>query len=262
MDGEQARAGAGTGRMLRQPGGNWSPDDPRVATALARATVERIELLPSGSNYVFAMYLCDAEGDPGAAIYKPRRGEAPLHDFPDGTLYRRERAAYLISEALAWHIIPPTIIRDGPHGIGMVQLYIEHRPRASYFTMKGARARDLRRMALFDVVVNNADRKGGHCLEAPDGRIWGIDHGLTFHPQVKLRTVIWDYAGTPVDADLLADVERLLDDLSGDGPAMEELGELLHARELRALRERIESILEQRTFPMPPPWRPVPWPPL
>ena len=249
-------------RVLRQPGGNWSPDEPQVDALLERAAVEKVELLPSGSNYVFAMFLRDPEGGRGVAVYKPRRGEAPLHDFPDGTLYRRERAAYLVSEALGWRIVPPTVVRDGPHGVGSVQLFIEHRPRASYFTMKGARDADLRRFAVFDIVANNADRKGGHCLEAPDDRIWGIDHGLTFHNQRKLRTVIWDYAGERVEDELLQPVARLLDGIHRGSDGLGELSDLLSAREVRALCERIERLLEERTYPQPPAWRPVPWPPL
>ena len=260
MNGEST--GAGAGQILRQPGGNWSPDDPLVCAVLARAAVEKVELVPSGSNYVFAMFLRDPVAGRGIGIYKPRRGEAPLHDFPDGTLYRRERAAYLVSEGLGWRLVPPTVVRDGPHGVGSVQLYIEHRPRASYFTLKGVRDGDLRRFAVFDTVVNNADRKGGHCLEAMDGHIWGIDHGLTFHAQRKLRTVIWDYAGDVVESSLLADTERLLGTLQHGDDGLAELADLLHAKEVKALGERIERLLEDRTFPMPPAWRPVPWPPL
>jgi hypothetical protein len=246
----------------RQPGGSWSPDDPNVPALLVRASIEKVQLLPTGSNYVFATVLQDDEAGDSIAVYKPRRGEAPLHDFPDGTLYRRERAAYLLSEALGWGIIPPTVVRDGPHGIGMMQLFIEHEPRASYFTMKGKRDADLRRFAVFDAIANNADRKGGHCLEGIDGRIWGIDHGLTFHSQGKLRTVIWDYAGEPIAADLLTQVERLQPQVEALDGCLAELSDLLQARELRALRERIEQMLEERIFPQPPPWRPVPWPPL
>lgn len=249
--------------VLRQGGGSWSPEEPRICALLTRAGVEKIELLPSGSNYVFALVLNDDEGGRSAAIYKPLRGEAPLHDFPDGTLYRRERAAYLLSELIGWRLIPPTVVRDGPHGVGMVQLYIEHKPRASYFTMRGERDADLRRMAVFDAIANNADRKGGHCLEAKDDRrIWGIDHGLTFHAQGKLRTVIWDYAGELVGDALLADVRALFDRLCAGGADCAELLDLLHAREARALIERVERLLETRRYPDPPPWRPVPWPPL
>lgn len=248
--------------VRRQPGGNWSPDDPRVDELLRRATVDKADLLPAGSNYVFALRLRDEEAGTGFAIYKPCRGEAPLHDFPDGTLYRRERATYVLSEALGWRIVPPTVIRDGPHGIGVVQLFIEHRPRSSYFTMRGYRDHELRRIAVFDAIANNADRKGGHCLESVEGPIWGIDHGLTFHVQRKLRTVIWDYAGEPVESEFLADIEALLRRLAATEDGLAELGDLLHPREVAALRERIERLLEERTYPLPPPWRPVPWPPL
>lgn len=259
MDGDQARHDA---PVRRQPGGNWSPDDPATERLLLRAEVDKAELLPSGSNYVFALSLRDAVAGRGIVVYKPRRGEAPLHDFPDGTLYRRERAAYLLSEALGWGIVPPTVVREGPHGVGSVQLFIEHRPRASYFSMKGTRDAELRRFAVFDVVANNADRKGGHCLDGADGKIWGIDHGLTFHQQRKLRTVIWDWAGEPIDDGLLQPVEALLVKLQCRADGVGELSELLHARELRALTARIEELLEERVYPLPPPWRPMPWPPV
>ncbi len=248
--------------VARQPGGNWSPEERRIEQLLGRATVERIELLPSGSNYVFAARLIDDEAGTAAAIYKPRRGEAPLHDFPDGTLYRRERAAFVVSEAMGWQIVPPTVVREGPHGIGSFQLYIEHHPRSSYFTLRARREAELRRLAFFDAIVNNADRKGGHCLDGLDGRIWGIDHGLCFHHQVKLRTVIWDFAGDRVDPALLAEAADLCRRLEHRDPALAELDDLLNRREVAALRERVERLLSERTFPLPPPWRPTPWPPL
>jgi hypothetical protein len=222
--------------------------------------VQDMKLLPSGSNYVFVLALQDEECGPGAAVYKPKRGESPLWDYPGGTLYRRERAAYLLSEALGWGIVPPTIIRDGPHGVGMVQLHIEHRPREHFFTMRESRADDLRRFAAFDVIANNGDRKGGHCLLGPDGRLWGIDHGLTFHHQGKLRTVIWDYVGEPLPENLRADIEALLRKLECGGPAVAEIDGLLDRKERRALRARTELLLQAGVFPDPPPWRPVPWP--
>jgi hypothetical protein len=244
----------------RQPNGNWRADWPALLDVLARADVCDMKLLPSGSNYVFALALQDDVAGRGLAIYKPRRGEAPLWDYPNGTLYRRERAAYVLSEALGWGIVPPTVVRDGPHGVGMVQLYIDHQPRANYFTLRDQRGDDLRRMALFDVIANNGDRKGGHCLLDHDERIWGIDHGLTFHQQGKLRTVIWDYAGDPAPPALLRDVERLLTQLQHGAPAVAELDDLLDKGERRALRARVEAVLDTREFPPPPPWRPVPWP--
>jgi uncharacterized repeat protein (TIGR03843 family) len=246
----------------RQPNGNWRADWPNVTDVLARADIRDVKLLPSGSNYVFVIALEDDEAGPGAAVYKPRRGEAPLWDYPDGTLYRRERATYLISEALGWCIVPPTVVRDGPHGIGMVQLHIDHLPRQNYFTIKDHRQDELRRMAIFDVVANNGDRKGGHCLIDHDDRLWGIDHGLTLHHQGKLRTVIWDFIGEPVPAALLTDIECLLRKLEQADPAVAELDQLLDKGERKALRQRIERVLTQRRYPEPPPWRPVPWPAL
>ena len=237
-----------------------SADD--VHSLLARGEILACEVIPWSSNYTFAARLA-VDGHPDfLVVYKPRRGEIPLYDFPDGTLYKRERAAYLTSRAIGWDFIPPTIIRDGPHGIGSVQLYIDPEPRADFFRFKNDHRAELQRIALFDWIANNADRKAGHCLKARDGRIWGIDHGLTFHHQRKLRTVIWDYAGEPVDEHLLAEVEALLPRLQHGSDGLAELRDLLHQRELRALCDRIESLLEERTYPLPPPWRPVPWPPL
>ena len=249
-------------RVPRQRNGNWRADWSGVLDVLARADVEEMKLLPTGSNYVFVLALRDAEAGPGAAIYKPRRGEAPLWDYPNGTLYRRERAAFVLSEALGWGIVPPTVVRDGPHGIGMVQLHIDHHLRANYFTIRDRRADELRRMALFDVIANNGDRKGGHCLVDFDDRLWGIDHGLTFHAQGKLRTVIWDYVGEPMPPALLRDVARLLVMLEGRHPATAELDDLLDKGERRALRARVERVLASPEYPPPPPWRPVPWPAL
>jgi uncharacterized repeat protein (TIGR03843 family) len=246
----------------RQPNGNWRPDWPCLAEVLERADVRDMKLLPSGSNYVFVVALEDPEAGSGAAIYKPRRGEAPLWDYPDGTLYRRERAAYLLSEALGWRLVPPTVVRDGPHGVGAVQLHIDHRPRHNYFTIKEDRQDDLRRMALFDLIANNGDRKGGHCLIDHDGWLWGIDHGLTFHQQGKLRTVIWDFVGEPISTALLEDVERLQRKLECVDAAVAELDAMLEKGERKALRQRVERILTARRFPEPPPWRPVPWPAL
>lgn len=246
----------------RQPNGNWRADLTCLGEVLERANVRDMKLLPSGSNYVFVLALEDPEAGSGVAVYKPRRGESPLWDYPDGTLYRRERAAYLLSEALGWGIVPPTVVRDGPHGVGMVQLHIDHRPRHNYFTIKDERQDDLRRMAVFDVIANNGDRKGGHCLIDHEGRLWGIDHGLTFHQQGKLRTVIWDFVGDPVPADLLTDVERLQRTLDRNDDRIAELDAMLDKGERKALRQRVERLLRLRCFPDPPPWRPVPWPAL
>ena len=166
-------------------------------------------------------------GDELRAIYKPQRGERPLWDFPTGTLCRREVAAFAVSRALGWDLVPDTVLRDGPFGLGMVQRYVEHDPDRHYFAILEEQGDPLRRMAAFDIVVNNADRKGGHCLEAAeDGRVLGIDHGLCFHAQWKLRTVIWDFGGEPLPADVVTDLTGLAAEIDAGGLDAE-LGELL-----------------------------------
>lgn len=254
MAGSEATTGA------RQQNGNWRAEWPALTAVLARATITDMKLLPTGSNYVFVIALADDEAGAGVAVYKPRKGEGPLWDYPGGTLYRRERAAYVLSEALSWGIVPPTVLRDGPHDVGMVQLHIDHDARANFFTFREERQSDLRRMAFFDMIANNGDRKGGHCLLDGDGRIWGIDHGLTFHNEDKLRTVIWDYIGEPLPAQLVSDVERLLRSLQQAAPDTAELSDLLNKKERRALTARVEQALLAGVFPDTPPWRPVPWP--
>ena len=164
-------------------------------------------------------------------IYKPHAGERPLWDFPDG-LYRREVAAHELSAALGWDVVPLTILReDMPHGIGSLQQFVDADFEQHYFTLLDDEAThpQLRRMAVFDIVSNNTDRKGGHCLVDADGHIWGIDNGLSFHAEFKLRTVIWDFAGEPVAPELLADLERLVDEGLPDRVAVA-------ARRLRARR--------------------------
>jgi uncharacterized repeat protein (TIGR03843 family) len=223
-------------------------------------------------------------------VYKPVAGERPLWDFPDGTLAEREYAAYLVSEALGWSVVPPTLLRDGPLGTGMVQLWIDEvvaedneavqlvdivpqgRVPAGWIgvldafdgrhnpvTLVHADAPALQRMAVFDAVVNNADRKGGHVLDAGDGRVHGVDHGVTFNADDKLRTVLWGWAGTPVPADLLAEVDRLDGELAG--PLGTELAELITAVELAATRQRCRTLLRSGCFPHPSDdWPAIPWP--
>lgn len=239
----------------------WNPDTPDVERLLCESEIEEMSLWPSGSNYVFLVKLRSATAGVSHAIYKPRSGEAPLWDFPDGTLYRRERAAYVVAGALGWDFIPPTVIRHGPHGIGMVQLFIIHNSD-TFFTLREHYAALFRRMALFDIITNNADRKAGHCLKALDGRVWGIDHGLTFHTDYKLRTVIWDYVGEPIPEPLCADLERVLNDLERGGLLRQRLEELITRREIEAFRQRIHVLLAQGVFPAPGPRRSVPWPPV
>ncbi|HLF71159.1 MAG TPA: hypothetical protein VI759_03275, partial [Dehalococcoidia bacterium] len=198
----------------------------------------------------------------GYTVYKPQRGEAPLHDFPTGTLYQREFAAYVVSQALRWGLVPPTVVREEglEAGLGVLQLFVVHNPAHHYFTLKEGRDEDMRRIALFDWLINNADRKGGHCLIDVNGRIWCIDHGIAFHAEDKLRSVIWDYQATPVPQDLLADIERFAGELDGDTPLHDELASLLSDREFETLRQRAALILRERVYPLPPPYRPYPWP--
>jgi uncharacterized repeat protein (TIGR03843 family) len=224
-------------------------------------------LLPWSSNYTFLGDV--SQGDETApVVYKPVRGEQPLWDFPRGTLARRETAAYLISAALGWDLAPPTVLRGGPHGPGSVQLFVDCDQSAHFFTFH----RDpiyrpaLQALALFDIIVNNADRKGGHCLaagpSAPAGHIVAIDQGLCFHVDPKLRTVIWDFAGEAIPARLRGDLRRLADSLAVvDCPLVTQLAALLAAGEIAALRRRLADLLAADRFPEPPDdRRPYPWP--
>ena len=227
---------------------------------MARGTIVDCRPIPWSSNYTFAVSLTVDGRPPFLAVYKPRRGEIPLYDFPDGTLYKRERAAYLASRALGWDFVPPTIIRDGPHGVGSVQLYVEPEPRADFFEFREQHVAELQRIALFDVIVNNADLKAGHCLKARDGRIWGIDHGLTFNTVPKLRTVIWDFQDEPIPAPLLRQLAGLRGDPARLGALRGQLEQLLARQEVEAFLKRVDAILESRRYPGPASRRSVPWP--
>jgi uncharacterized repeat protein (TIGR03843 family) len=244
------------------PDSAWDPNRPEIERLLRVATVTDSGLIPSASNYVFVLALEDAEAGTGHAVYKPARGEQPLWDFPLD-IYRREVASYLVSEAIGWRLVPPTIIReDGlPHGIGSLQAFIPTDHNCTFFDLRDAHADDMRRMAIFDWLTNNADRKGGHVLQGSDEHIWGIDNALSFHIEEKLRTVIWDYAGDPVPEPLLADVETFVHGFHADTPLWKTLSEYLEAEELRQIRVRGHEILRDRVFPQPPETRrPYPWP--
>jgi hypothetical protein len=185
------------------------PEDDAL-TMLATAEIAGSELVPWGSNYTFAVLLSAADESEHLAIYKPRAGEAPLYDFPEGTLYLREVASYQLSRMLGWNIVPPTIVRDGPHGEGSVQLYVAPADDEEHPTRYwGRRSPEIERMVLFDYITNNADRKIGHCLRDSAGKIWGIDHGLTFNEYPKLRTVLWQFAGREISQPLIEDLARI-----------------------------------------------------
>lgn len=200
-------------------------------------------------------------GEARTCVYKPVRGERPLDDFPDGTLGKRERAAFLVSDRCGWDIVPPTVFREaGPYGPGMAQLWIDVDPAADLIAMVNGDDPRLRVMAAFDAVVNNADRKGGHILPTPEGHIYGVDHGICFAAEPKLRTILWGWRGQPLDAPELALLQRTRTAL--DGPLGDGLRSLLSRAEVRALIHRLESLLANGCFPLPDPYRMViPWPP-
>jgi uncharacterized repeat protein (TIGR03843 family) len=178
------------------------------------------------------------------------------------TLGMREVAAYLVSDALGWALIPPTVLRKGPHGLGSVQFFVSAQEDAHFFTIQEDPIydEDLRRLAAFDVIANNADRKSGHCLLDGEGRLWAIDNALTFHAEPKLRTVIWNFAGQRLPADLLANLEALQEILVRDSLLREALSHLLAEDEVAALRRRLRRLIQARHFPDPGPGRAVPWP--
>ncbi len=238
-------------------------DAARVLQLLAQGDMRLVGLMPDSSNYTFLAEVDDGDLQ-SLVIYKPRRGERPLWDFPRGTLSYRELAAYLLSEALGWQIVPPTVLRDGPeHGLGSVQLYIDNDPNQHYFALRGSHHAVFQRIAAFDVLANNADRKGGHVLRATDGHIWGIDHGITFHNEPKLRTVIWEYAGQKIPADLLPDIERVAGQLADPTDTLTEaFSQLLNRGELDALRRRTERLLRRPVYPGRNGYHDTPWPPI
>ncbi len=231
----------------------------RIIALLAQGEMEVLGLLPGSSNYTFLTAVRDASLQ-CLAVYKPQRGESPLWDFPQGTLCLREVAAYLVSQALGWSFIPPTVLRDGPHGLGSVQLFIEAEPEAHYFTFRDEHVPELQQIALFDCLTNNADRKGGHCLRGKDGHIWAVDNALTFHTDYKLRTVIWDFAGQPIPEELLRDLAAFRERLAQQNLPVETLAKLLAAEEMEALKQRLHALLKRATFPEPGPGRHIPWP--
>ena len=221
-----------------------------------------------GSNYTFLVDVRQGE-QTFMAVYKPTKGERPLWDFPAATLARREAAAFVVSEALEWELVPPTVYRpDGPLGPGSVQLFIEHDPEYHYFNLSDDDHQRLRPAALFDLLINNADRKGSHILFDADRHIWLIDHGICFHEEDKLRTVIWDFAGEAIPAELAAGLRALLEKLGPASaatlaPLRGALSDLLSPVEIAALERRAGHLLAQPQFPGPPQnQRPYPWPPI
>ena len=241
-----------------------------ILQALQNGSMTIEGLLPHSSNYSFLVQL-ECEDKQLSAVYKPQRGESPLWDFESGTLCAREVAAYLISAALGWCLVPPTVLRDGEYGIGSVQFYIEHDGNEHYFTFQeDARFADaLRQLALFDFVVNNADRKSGHCLAGcslgGDGEcLWAIDHGICFHTDYKLRTVIWEFSDERIEPEYLQALTVLHGDLLKETSQLHRhLSTLLNIDERLALVSRIDQLLTSESYPTPLSFtRNYPWPPV
>ncbi|GHB52761.1 phosphatidylinositol kinase [Streptomyces viridiviolaceus] len=254
--------------------------------ALGELTVRgRIRDASNAALYCTVTY----QGREAACIYKPVAGERPLWDFPDGTLAQREVAAYEVSEATGWGLVPPTVLRDGPYGEGMCQLWIEAVPDGELLALvedeeagpgwkpiafaevdEGRTAllvhaddERLRRLAVLDAVINNADRKGGHLLPAEGERLYGIDHGVTFHAENKLRTLLWGWAGDPLTGEALAVLDALAEALKDGGTLATRLAELITPAELEATRARVGALLASGRHPEPNgQWPAIPWPPV
>jgi hypothetical protein len=224
--------------------------------------VKILGLLHAASNYTFLARLAPHPPSGLRVVYKPARGESPLWDFAAGTLYQREVAAYELSKVLGWPRIPPTVVRqNAPHGVGAMQLFIEADGR-HYLGESRVRGATWVRVALFDVITNNADRKSGHCLFDSENNVWVIDHGLTFHVDEKLRTVIWNFSGQALPSDLCGDVERALVEVER-GPLGKTMQGLLSPAEVRALKRRLRRVLDPRwRFPEPTSAWSIPWPPV
>ncbi len=236
-----------------------APD--QILKILTLGTIELQGQFLWGSNYTFLVQVVEG-GESLLAVYKPAAGERPLWDFDHATLGQREVAAYLVSTALGWPAVPPTVLRDGPHGRGSVQHFIDGEHEEHFFSLRERGGFDLafQQIVLFDHIVNNADRKGGHCLLGDDGRVWSIDHGLTFHIEEKLRTVIWDYSGLPIPQKMLDDLQSLREKLDADSELYARLTDLITPTELAATSQRLDHLLDTETFPLPGLGRNVPYP--
>ncbi|WUT03031.1 SCO1664 family protein [Streptomyces sp. NBC_00704] len=262
--------------------------DPALAGLLAHGGLTVRGRIRDASNA--ALYCTVAhEGREAACVYKPVAGERPLWDFPDGTLAGREVAAYEVSEATGWGLVPPTVLRDGPHGEGMCQLWVETAPESELLALvdgdepgpgwkaigfaevgEGRTAllvhaddERLRRLAVLDAVINNADRKGGHLLPTADGRLYGIDHGVAFNAENKLRTLLWGWAGEPLTAEAVEVLQGLRSALEPGGRLSSALSGLITPAEIDATRARTEALLAAGTHPEPSgDWPAIPWPPV
>jgi uncharacterized repeat protein (TIGR03843 family) len=237
-------------------------DQKALLAALEQGEIELRGQFVSGFNYTFLVTV-HHEGNEYLAVYKPQKGEQPLWDFPQASLAGRERAAYLVSEALGLGLVPLTVLRNGPFGPGSLQRFVDHNPDYHYFNFKPSDRQRLRPLVLFDLLANNADRKGGHVMiEKRTRRLFSIDHGLCFHEEDKLRTVIWDFAGESIPPDLQAILADFRLRLAGPG-LRGDLAAYLTEAELAALGSRLQALLNNPVYPFPPKdRRAVPYPPL
>ncbi|MFJ4281490.1 SCO1664 family protein [Streptomyces massasporeus] len=262
------------------------PPDAAGLLAHGELTVRgRIREASNAALYCTVSY----DGEDAACIYKPVAGERPLWDFPDGTLAQREVAAYEVSEATGWGLVPPTVLREGPYGEGMCQLWVEVTPEAELLALVDGEEPEpgwkaigfaevgegrtallvhadderLRRLAVLDAVINNADRKGGHLLPTGAGRLYGIDHGVTFNAENKLRTLLWGWAGEPLTEEAVDVLEGLRKGLAEGGPLAARLEPLITGAEIEATRARVAALLASGTHPEPSgEWPAIPWPPV
>lgn len=235
----------------------------KILTALQKGDLTVTGQFMQSSNYTFLSRVKyqDLEFQ---AVYKPQKGETPLWDFPEGTLCKREVAAYFLSVNLGWDLVPPTVYRHkAPLGCGALQVFVDHDPNQHYFSFDEKTRQLLKPAVLFDLILNNADRKGGHILLDENNHLWLIDHGTTFHTEFKLRSVVWEFAGQEIPDYLLSDIQRLGQDLANNANLKKELLQLLSKSEFHALQTRINILLQLKTFPFPDKnRRTIPWPPL
>jgi hypothetical protein len=235
----------------------------RIMDALNHGKIEAEHgLIRWSSNHTFLTSVCHDDLEIHA-VYKPRSGERPLWDFPDGTLCYRERAAFVTSEALGWSVVPPTALREGPRGLGSLQFFIDHDPEYNYFEFKSALLPQLERLALFDVIINNADRKGGHCIVDAANHVWGIDHGITFNAAHKLRTVIWNFSEQSIPEKHINDLTKLRQCLDDENASYTQaMTTLISIGEMAAFKRRIDKLLTTKIYPSPGPGPNYPWPPV
>jgi uncharacterized repeat protein (TIGR03843 family) len=233
----------------------WNVDD--ALALLKSAEITGSQLVPWGSNYTFAVLLEGEDGEEHLAIYKPCAGERPLWDFPDGTLYLRETAAFELSRMLGWDLVAPTVVREGPHGIGSLQMFIDAEDESAQSERFWRRRHpEIERMVLFDFITNNADRKVGHCLRDRTGKVWGIDHGLTFNVMPRLRTMLWQFTNQPVSRELQDDLFNLW---AAWESVNETLAPYLAEDERLMLRQRVERFINDPVYPALNPERNIPY---